>query len=160
MSAEEGNSYWRRRLVNKGKPRKFETAEELAEACVEYLEWVEDNPLFEDKPMSSRDGITHETITKMRVPTIQGLTTHLGVHRITWNKWRESRDDLKETIALIDNAMEAVQLEGASAGLLNASIIARMVGLVDKVESKSVTADLSELPREEIENKLKEIFSD
>jgi len=161
MAGEVGNDYWRRRLKDRGPPRAYENAEDLLDDCLEYLEWVDANPLFEDKPMSSRDGITHETITKMRVPTIQGLTTHLGIHRQTWNKWRDNREDLHDVMCAIDNAMEAIQLEGASAGLLNGQIISRLIGLVDKTENKGVTLnkDVSDMSTEEIKNALKDIFA-
>jgi hypothetical protein len=32
-----------------GRPLQFETAEQLWNACVDYFNWVEENPLFETK---------------------------------------------------------------------------------------------------------------
>lgn len=136
------NQYWRRRL-NHGKPRAYETPEDLMEACVEYFEWCDINPLFEDKLMAVGGDAVNRNLIKKRAPTLQGLTTHLGIHRVTWNKWRTSQPDFADVIAMVDNAMEAIQLEGASAGIFNGQIISRLIGLVDKTESKGVTGLIS-----------------
>tara|TARA_R110000803_G_scaffold166755_3_gene230028 strand:- start:4008 stop:4511 length:504 start_codon:yes stop_codon:yes gene_type:complete len=159
VAAEEGNSYWRRRLTH-GKPRAFEGPKELLEACIEYLEYCDETPLKEEKAFASGGDVTKTDVNKMRVPTLAGLTTHLGINRTTWNKWRADREDLTHVIESIDTAIETVQVEGASAGLLNHNIIARLVGLVDKKETKGLLGhmDMSDMDTSELKDALLDIF--
>lgn len=128
-----GNQIWKRRKTT-GYAPKFQTAEELAEACCEYFQWVEDNPLWEEKPFAYEGVVTFENVAKPRVMTIQALCTFIGVTPPTWGNWRRDRPDLKEVLDWAESVIYCNKFEGASAGLYNANIIARDLGLADKNE--------------------------
>lgn len=135
MAAPKGNKFWECRSSHGPNP-KFDNPDDLWAACVEYFQWVEDHPLQEGKLVQSEGKPVLESLPKMRAMTITGLCLFLGVSRGTWNHWRENRDDLSEIISIIDDAISTQKFEGASAGLLNANIIARDLGLSEKTEAK------------------------
>lgn len=117
------------------------------EACCEYFQWVDDNPLHEMRAFSYQGEVTQEPVAKMRAMTIDGLCLFLGVSRSTWYEWA-SKDDYSDIIARVESVIRSQKFAGAAADLLNANIIARDLGLADKSEVKqsvtaTVTADMS-----------------
>ncbi|MCA0204308.1 MAG: DNA-packaging protein [Proteobacteria bacterium] len=129
-----GNQLWRRRKAFTGPPRKFETAQDLWDACFEYFEWCEGNPLKEAKAFQYEGKPVHTEVSKMRVMSIEALSIFIGVTSRAWRDWRSERADLAETIEAVEEIIASQQLEGAAAGLLNPAIVARKLGLVDKRE--------------------------
>lgn len=130
---QPGNKFWLARSSH-GRNPKFETADQLADACWQYLEWVHDNPLYEDKLVTFQGAATHEPVAKMRAMTLGGLCLFIGVSFETWTEWRKSRPDFSEVMGAVELAIRQQKFEGAAADLLNANIIARDLGLADKAE--------------------------
>jgi hypothetical protein len=133
MPAPEGNQFWKARSSH-GRNPKFESPEDLWDACLEYFQWVEDNPLWEDKLVTFQGSATHEPVAKMRAMTIESLCIFLDVDDRSWRLWREEREDLLPVIARAERIIRAQKFSGAAADLLNPNIIARDLGLVDKQE--------------------------
>ncbi len=132
MAAPKGNRFWQARSSHGRKPI-FETPEALADACQEYFQWVEDNPLWEDKLVTFQGVATHEPVAKMRAMTIDGLTLFLGISTQTWYDYTK-REGFVEVTHEIEKAIRSQKFAGAAADLLNANIIARDLGLADKNE--------------------------
>lgn len=130
--APEGNQFWRLR-ASSGRDPKFFTPEELWEDACEYFEWVENNPLWEDKLVTFQGTATHEPVRKMRAMTQEGLLLFLDMSRQTWANYCEKQDFIDVT-QKIQNVMRSQKFAGAAADLLNANIIARDLGLTDKQE--------------------------
>lgn len=144
---EKGNRIWEARSSAGPKP-KFKDPESLWAVCVEYFEWVENNPLYEDRIIAFQGEATHVPVAKMRAMTIGGLCIFIGIMENTWRDWRASRPDLSTVIAKAEAVIYSQKFEGASADLLNANIIARDLGLAEKVDhgvQGDVPAMLSEL---------------
>ena len=57
MAAPKGNKFWEARSSHGTKP-KFERAEDLWSACVEYFDWAHDNPLHEAKAFAYEGDVT------------------------------------------------------------------------------------------------------
>jgi hypothetical protein len=133
MAPPKGNRFWEARSSHGANP-KFKGPDELWSACVEYFEWVEDNPLYEDKITSYQGTNKHEPIAKMRAMTLSGLYDFLGISHTAWQSWRE-RDDLSAVTTRVERIIRRQKFEGAAADLLNPNIIARDLGLVDKQET-------------------------
>lgn len=133
MSAPNGNQFWKARSSHGANP-KFKDGDELWSACTEYFEWVDDNPLKEEKIAQFQGEFVRDTVEKMRAMTISGLCIFLNITTTTWKEWRTSRDDLSAVINMVDDIIRTQKFEGASANLLNANIIARDLGLSDKSE--------------------------
>lgn len=132
MAAPTGNSFWQARSSH-GRAPKFDNAEELWDACCEYFEWVESNPLWEDKLVTFQGSATHEPVAKMRAMTISGLCIFLDISRETWGKYRD-RDGFTDIVLRVDEIIRTQKFQGAAADLLNPNIIARELGLTDKQE--------------------------
>ena len=133
MAAPLGNKFWLQRSSHGRKPV-FATPDDMWKAACEYFEWVHNNPLEETKAFAYEGEVTLEDIPKMRAMTLMGLCFFLDISDDTWSNYSKNEDFLG-----ICNDIKRViftqKFEGASAGLLNSSIIVRELGLADKKES-------------------------
>ena len=147
MAAPEGNQFWRLRAKH-GPNRKFENGEDLWQACCEYFEWVERNPLIEEKVFASKGEILTHNCAKMRAMTITGLCVYLGIDVSTWYDWKK-RDDLSNVIARVEAIIWDQKFTGAAADLLNHNIIARELGLM-ATPPRDVDVDQEKITKIEI----------
>lgn len=132
MPAPTGNQFWKARSTHGRKPL-FATPDDLWDACSQYFEWVEANPLYEDKLVTFQGAATHEPVAKMRAMTVAGLCIFLDISQQAWGEYR-AREGYGEVTSRVDEIIRTQKFEGASADLLNANIIARDLGLADKSE--------------------------
>lgn len=132
MPAPKGNQFWKMRSSH-GRAPIFKSPDELWAACCEYFEWVEANPLYEDKITSFQGINTHEPVAKMRAMTIVALCIFLDIDRTTWDDYR-GKKDFSRIVTRVEDIIYSQKLEGAAADLLNPNIIARELGLKDKSE--------------------------
>ena len=137
-----GNRFWEQRSSHGANP-KFENAGDLWNACAEYFEWNESNPLYEAKPFAFQGSVTIARVEKMRAMTIGGLCMFLDVTFETWTEWRKTRSDLSEVMAWAENVIYRQKFEGASADMLNPNIIARDLGLANKKDLSSTDGSMS-----------------
>lgn len=133
MAAPKGNRFWEARSSHGASP-KFEHANDLWDACLEYFEWVHANPLQESKVVQSSGKPKVITLPKMRAMTINGLCVFLDIVESTWRDWKANREDLSAVITRVEQIIRVQKFEGAAADLLNPNIIARDLGLADKTE--------------------------
>ena len=139
MQFQAGNQFWKMRETH-GRNPIFETPEQLWVAACEYFQWVEDNPLYEEKIFHSQGMITKDTVTKMRAMTISGLCIFLGIDRTTWENYRNNPDFFR-IIKEVEEIIYNQKFTGAASDLLNANIIARELGLADKQQNEHTGAD-------------------
>lgn len=137
----KGNEYYRLR-INVGAPRIFGNPEEFAEAINSYFEFVENNPLKEGQLMKAKINRDEEEVkvyklSKLRAMSLQGLCSFLGINTDTFYEY-EKKAGFTAIATHARQIMFAQKFEGAAAGLLNSSIIARELGLVDKTEQKVI----------------------
>lgn len=130
MSAPKGNQFWRARSTH-GKAPIFKTPDDLWDACAQYFDWVEENPLWESKAFAYQGEVTLTDVPKMRAMTISGLCIFLDIARRTWDDYR-GREDYMPVVTRVEEIISAQKFEGAAADLLNSNIIARDLGLRDK----------------------------
>ena len=95
MPAPKGNQFWRARSSHGRKPI-FASPDNLWDACSEYFDWVEENPLYETKGFAFQGVVTKETFPKMRAMTIAGLCIYLDIATQSWSdyKAREGFSDI------------------------------------------------------------------
>ncbi|TPE53070.1 DNA-packaging protein [Amaricoccus solimangrovi] len=146
-----GNRFWEARSSCGPNP-KFSGPDELWRACCEYFSWNAENPLYEAKAFAYEGAVTVEDLPKMRAMTLAGLCMFLDIGEQTWRDWRSTRPDLSGVITRAEAVIRRQKFEGASAGLLVPSIIARDLGLADRQEISGpdkgpvqVSADAAEL---------------
>lgn len=128
-----GNRFWEARSSAGPKPT-FSNPDDLWAACVEYFNWVAENPLYADQLVTFQGSATHEPVAKMRAMTIGGLCLFLDIEDRTWRLWRDERPDLLPVITRAEAVIYQQKFTGAAADLLNPNIIARDLGLADKKE--------------------------
>lgn len=132
MAAPEGNQFWKARSSH-GRAPIFASPDDLWTACVEYFDWVEANPLKEAQAFAYQGAVTVHELSKMRAMTVSGLCIFLDISADAWENYRR-REDFVGVTTRVDEIIRTQKFEGASAGLLNPSIIARDLGLADKTE--------------------------
>jgi hypothetical protein len=125
---EVGNRFWEL-AENAGRPKLYETAEQLWSYACEYFVWCADNPLYETQ-IHGKDAVEC-VVPKMRAMTIRGLCVFLGIDEDTFLNY-EKMPDFFGIISRIRGIIWCQKFEGAGAGLLNANIISRELGLADK----------------------------
>lgn len=140
----KGNKYWQCRAKH-GRDGIWSNAEDLLQDCISYFEWLEKNPLFEEKGFAFQGVVTKERFAKMRAATIDGLCVHLGIGTSTWALYKK-RPDFMGVCSYTEQMIRDQKFAGASADLLNASIIARDLGLKDTVESRHTDKDGENIP--------------
>ena len=118
----------------------FESPEQLWTAACEYFQWVENNPLLEEKIFHSSGAITKDTIKKMRAMTIRAMCFFIGLSRQGWQEYSE-KPDFSDIVKEIEDVIYSQKFEGAAADLLNSNIIARELGLSDKVQNEHTGAN-------------------
>ena len=133
-----GNEFWDFRHKD-GRNRKFESPIDLWNAACEYFRWCKDNPLMKEEGFAFQGVVTHEEFKLMRAMTLKGLAIYLGVSSIFFDQLEsqfkgkddELSSDFLSIITRIREVIYSQKFEGAAAGLLNANIIARELGLSD-----------------------------
>lgn len=152
MAAPKGNRFWEARSSH-GRNPKFVSSEELWKACVEYFEWVEENPLWEMRPFAYQGEVVQEPVAKMRAMTLAGLCLFLDISDDTWRNYR-ANNDLLGVVTRAEKVIYDQKFSGAAADLLNPNIIARDLGLADKREVHKTITDLTD---EELDRRLQEL---
>lgn len=146
MGAQKGNQFWKARTKH-GRDKIFSSKEALWDACCEYFQWVEDNPLIEIKVGWFQGVATQEEVSKMRAMTMDGMCIFLNIGTSTWADWRKKENDFSEVIANAEMVMRNQKFTGAAADLLNPNIIARDLHLTDKQEINHESKDGSMSPK-------------
>lgn len=129
-----GAKFWEARSSHGRKPI-FESPEHLWECCIEYFKWVEDNPLMASELVKYQGKAKVVETPRMRAMTISGLCIFLDINTDTWRDYSKKDDQDKDFSEVTTRAEQIIydqKFSGASADLLNANIIARDLGLVDK----------------------------
>ncbi len=132
MAAPFGNRFWEARSTH-GRAPIFGSPDELWEACCEYFDWIEANPLYEAEAFAYQGSVTLQELPKMRAMTVASLCIFLDISTKTWGEYRE-RKDFTLITTRVDEIVRTQKFQGAAAGLLNPNIIARDLGLADKSE--------------------------
>lgn len=132
MAAPKGNQFWKARSKH-GRDKIWTDPHVLREACEEYFQWVEDNPLQEAKPFAYEGVVTIENVNKLRAMTLGSLCLFLDIDQSTWIEYRKHKD-FSDVCSRVETAIREQKFGGAAAGLLNPAIIARDLGLADKRE--------------------------
>lgn len=152
MAAPLGNQFWKNRTKH-GRDKLFSSPDILwAEAC-KYFSWCDKHPL-ESVEFNGKDAIEC-IVPKMRAYTWSGLEHYLDIESFREYKTNETYKDFSQVITRIEKIIYTQKFEGAAAGLLNANIISRDLGLIDKQDlttkgDKIGVPDLSKLSDEDL----------
>lgn len=129
MPAPRNNSFWKLRSTH-GRDKIFQSPAVLWEACCQYFEACERNPLKKQQAFSNGK---RATLPLMRAFTLNGLFIFLDINRQTWENYKKDKnEDFLAIIQKVETIIYDMKFTGASAGLLKENIIARELGLADK----------------------------
>ena len=107
------------------------TPDELWKAAVEYFQWVEANPLLKQEAAVYKGFVSLYNVNHMQAMTKDGLCLFLEIRVCTLTVYSK-KEEYKAVIEAINHVMRVQKFTGATAGLMNANIISRDLGLVDK----------------------------
>lgn len=141
----KGNKFWLNRSSH-GRNPTFASPDDLWNAAVEYFTWVDENPLWEDKLVVYQGLATHEPVAKMRAMTIHGLCLYLDISNSSFFDYA-NKPDFLDVVKKIQQVIRDQKFIGAAADLLNANIIARDLGLVEKQAFDHSSPDGSMTPK-------------
>lgn len=136
MAAPKGNEYYRERLKD-GRDKIFQTPAELLEKCIDYFGWVEKNPLKAAELVKFQGTYKTAMVPVLRMMSIRGLCIHLGMSEDAWDLYRK-RKDFVGVCTRVESVIKEQQVAGAAGNLLNANIIARLLGLAENVKTEDV----------------------
>lgn len=140
----------------------FSSPDQMYARCVEYFEWVRDNPLIEKKIFQFQGGIVPGENEKPRAMTLVAMCTFLGCSRDAWENYRK-REGFAEVCELVDNIIYTQKFELAAADLLNVQLIARDLNLREKIEQTGSVTHINYSPddykraQKELESKLNDL---
>ncbi|WP_223834359.1 DNA-packaging protein [Spirosoma profusum] len=131
MAAPVGNQFWKLQYKH-GRDKIFKNPQLLWEAACEYFQWCDENPL-ETLEFNGKDAVGC-IVPKMRAYTWSGLECYVGIYSLRDYKTNPDYEAFSQVITRISAIMYTQKFEGAAAGLLNANLISRDLGLADKKE--------------------------
>lgn len=126
--APKKNNFWQLRTRH-GRDKIFENAANLREAAFEYFQAATDNPLEEEKAFSTGVAVT---LNRLRPFTQKAMFVYLGISRKTWENYSKE-PAFEDVVEEIENIIYTQKFEGAAAGLFNANLISREIGLSEKI---------------------------
>jgi hypothetical protein len=145
-----GNNFWERRSKH-GCDKLFKTPDLMWEAACEYFAWCVENPLLSTE-YHGKDA-EEKLVPKVRAFTMQGLCLYLGCNTKYFNNFESQikeddplYSDFNYIIARIRETVFTQKFEHAAAGLLNANLIARELGIAEKtdVTNKTITVEIED----------------
>lgn len=129
MAAPIGNQFWKNAALP-GRKRIFKTPEELWKEAQGYFEWCDAHPLLTEE-IYGKDPERFQ-MNRVRAYTWSGLELFLGVESL--REYRTTYKEFSPIISHIEKIIWTHKFENAAANLLNPNIIARELGLIDKME--------------------------
>ena len=135
----------------------YTSEEQLSDACYQYFQWVEENPMEAAELVKHQGEAKVAMVPKMRVMSIWRLCLFIGISEDAWEDYRK-KPELSGVVREVEATIKSQQLEGASCEMLSPNIIARLLGLADKHETKvEGTLELSPDQQKVFEDVAKEI---
>lgn len=122
-----------------GRPLHY-TPKQLAEKFEEYVKWSEENviEIGERQKGIAPGGYVDKTTTnyKQRLISVHGFLVFIGKSKRWWTELSDGKqgDKFSTLKDSITSYCEDYQKEMAAAGIFNANIISRLLGLADKKE--------------------------
>jgi len=120
---------------NPGHPRSFKSPADLWAKAEEYFNWSLNNPIMKSEFNAKIGKIINIPIAKPF--TILGFIIYANISEQTWINYNSNNEVYKEYFEVatrIKQIIRTQKFDGASAGIYNANIIARDLGLKDSVD--------------------------
>lgn len=135
---EKGKNLWEV-MPKPGRPKFFDSPEDLWERAMGYFRWADANPWYKHEAIKSGDyaGSTMKVATA-RPYTLHGLCQYLGCTTSYFRSFKsEERINKEVFLTVIEHLEETIynqKFEGAAVGAFKENLIARDLGLIDRKE--------------------------
>lgn len=123
------------KFTSEGRPRAFDTPDEMWGKAIEYFKWCEENTILEKKMFHNQGEVVKADSPHMRAMTQAGLCAFLNIGVSTWHDYKK-KSEYSEVTQAVEQVMYEQKFTGAAAGMLNSNIIARDLGLAEKTETE------------------------
>lgn len=134
MAAPKGNQFWKLRSKH-GRDKLFATPDLLWEAACEYFEWCDKNPWINKKTKTKTGPSETEESPTQRPYSLSGFLLYVDASEEYWREFKKAEhEDFFGVITRIEQTIETQQYEGAAVGAFNANIVARKLGISEKME--------------------------
>ncbi len=170
MAAPKENQFWKLRSTH-GRDRIFADPPTLLEECQKYFNRCDAHPYYKNEVLRGGDKAGKIVKVPMEQPyTMHGLCVFLGVNTLYFNQFEKSLegkedDRSKDFSVVITHVREVVyqqKFRGAAVGAFNHNIIARDLGLQDKIKNEMVGKGDTDLMKtktdDELEVMLREVI--
>lgn len=146
MGAPENNQFWKMRSRH-GRERIFTTPAILWDACCEYFESVDANPMMKNEAVKSpKSGKDYVSVPTEKPYSLKGLCLFLGVNSKYFNDFedglRGKTDDISkefsEVITRVHDIIFVQKYNGSVAGNFNPKIIAVELGFNETINVESI----------------------
>lgn len=159
----KGNQLWRQ-VKTPGRIREFSSPEDLWSRACEYFEWASANPILK-RDVKVVDKELQDVDLPLAIPfTMGGLCVFLGINDAYFRNFKQDKTKCTEAFSTVISQIEKIVYEqkfsGAAAGIFNANIISRDLGLVDKqqTESHSYSVQMTKDEMSEIKKQLEDEY--
>lgn len=145
------NQYWTFRDKH-GRDYEYKP-EELWEQFIEYVKWMTDNPLYEEKAFGT--GYIHRQ-QRPRAMTIQSFCLFADIDHTTFQDY-EKNSDFSTVTKRIRDSIFSQKFELAASEFVNPNLIARETGISEKYDVNLPKGLTIEVPDEETKKELEEL---
>ena len=139
-----------------GRPRAFDNVEEFEEKTKQYIEWVKNTPVEKTITANFHGEIIYRKVPHCRPMTQYGWASFLGIGLSTLKDYSK-KQEFSAIFEYFQSCMTSWNIDGATSGDLNATLVARIESLADnqktehsgKVEVTSLGSLIDELSEDE-----------
>lgn len=144
-----GNTFWKNRTTH-GRTKLFSDAQVLIEEARAYFHWCDTHPWYRAELVKYKGDFDEAEVPLGRPYSMDGLTVYLAVSgsyfrsakanlkdKVENKKATEEEVDLLDAIEWIEAVIRTQNIEGASVGVFNPNIIARIHQLAENVNNNN-----------------------
>lgn len=163
---KKGNKAWERRATS-GVQKIFAHPKIMWEEACGFFQWCEDNPLLKEELKVVGDGqglgssVEHVDVKLCRAFTMIGFCNYLGVSESYFRNFKvniksnnvlthKGKSDFLTVIDRIERTIYDQKFTGAAAGLLKENLIARDLGIADKIKNENNNYNSVPMTKDEI----------
>jgi hypothetical protein len=139
MPAPKENQFWKLRGKH-GRKKLFSNPEQVWEIACEYFQWCDDNPIPRVDVVRGGDYAGTQISADVPRPySLYGLCLYMGITQQTFLNYcsDEKYKDFFDIFTRIRETIRDQKLSGAMAGNYNGNIVAKDLGLGDKLDITS-----------------------
>mgnify|MGYP000400265125 CR=1 FL=1 len=141
MGAPKNNKFWQLREKH-GRDQIYSDPKELLDECYKYFKYCDENPWNKMDAIRSGKNVGEPiAIPTQRPYTLAGMCVYLGIVKQTWHNMKEKKDFI-DVITHVEEVIETNQLEGATVGVYNHNIVARLLGLKERTVNENIEQPL------------------